>query len=120
MSVFRAILAAVLVLGGDVAIAGQEAGLPEGEAKPIVERSCTACHGLESITTVRLPKETWREIVLEMVARGADLRENEIPLVIDYLAEHFGTKKDVGAGFSRPRRQGDSTRWLSHVLVSSH
>lgn len=127
MSVFRAILPAVIVLAADIAIAGQNGALPEGEAKPIVERSCTACHGLEPITTVRLSKEMWREIVLEMVARGADLREKEIPLVIDYLAEHFGHKEDVaghkesvGAGFSRPEIQGDSTKWLSDLLVSSH
>jgi len=113
----------VLVLGADLsAIAGQQAGLPDGEAKPIVERSCTACHGLELITTVRLSKEMWRDIVLEMVARGADLREKEIPVVTDYLAEHFGHKEDGTSAARRNAsgRQGDSTRWLKHALVSSH
>lgn len=83
-----------MVVGGSggVLSAQAQAGaeLPEGEAKPVVARSCTGCHGLDLITSVKLPKETWREIVLEMRYRGADLTEEEVPLVIDYLAQHFG------------------------------
>ena len=85
-----------MTIAGSVAWA-QVTELPEGKGKPIIARSCTACHGLDYVVAARLPKEQWRELVAEMRARGADLTEEEVPVVLDYLAEHFGPKTDERA-----------------------
>jgi hypothetical protein len=86
------------MVGGSLGVLAAQVGaeLPEGEAKPIVARSCTACHGLEVITSIKLSKEKWRGVVLEMQARGADVTEKELPFVVDYLAQHFGEEQQSG------------------------
>jgi len=83
------------LLGGVLLLAQQESGqLPEGKGKAEVQRICGgACHGLEVITSQRKTKEGWTTVVDTMVSRGAQGSDQEIELVINYLAEHFPRDK---------------------------
>lgn len=63
--------------------------LPAGPAKAIIERSCTACHGIDNILSKRGSKDDWQNTVDTMVSRGADLTDKEIPIVVKYLADNF-------------------------------
>lgn len=71
----------------------QEASLPEGEGKKILETACTACHDLDVVTKSRMTKEDWEAEVRIMIASGAELKEDQIPLLVDYLAKNFGPAK---------------------------
>jgi polyhydroxyalkanoate synthesis regulator phasin len=45
------------------------------------------------VTAKKASKEEWSVLVDQMVSRGADLNDDEIEIVVDYLAKHFGTAK---------------------------
>ncbi|MBI4460948.1 MAG: PQQ-binding-like beta-propeller repeat protein, partial [Acidobacteria bacterium] len=67
--------------------------LPEGKGKEIMEVACTVCHGLDYITHGRKSKEGWHSIVMEMIGYGAVLDEKEITVLVEYLAQQFGSAK---------------------------
>jgi len=64
-------------------------GMPAGPGREAVERSCTACHGLDTVQGNRGTVDDWTQTVNLMVSRGADLTDKEIPVVIQYLAKSF-------------------------------
>ncbi len=64
--------------------------LPEGEGKEIVETVCTQCHGLQTITSANYALDEWRNVVYDMVSEGAPLLDEEVEMVAQYLAKHFG------------------------------
>jgi hypothetical protein len=69
--------------------AQDDATLPDGAGKPIVQRMCTGCHKLKVVTSKRATKDQWSATVQQMVARGADGTDDEIATVVDYLAANF-------------------------------
>ena len=87
------------LLLGCFAFAGttaQAQGLPEGEGKAAIESSCNLCHGLGYITSSSRSAEEWRNLVSDMVSRGAPLTKDEFEQVLQYLATHFGPKAASG------------------------
>jgi competence ComEA-like helix-hairpin-helix protein len=86
-------LASVLVLYlATSAPAGKAPALPPGKGKAIVARTCKNCHALKVVTSKRATKEQWSALVDQMVSRGADLSDDEIDVVVDYLAKNFALK----------------------------
>jgi len=79
--------------------------LPEGEQKGTVAGVCTQCHSLERITSSRHTLPEWADIVKNMVADGATLKEEEIEKVTQYLASHFGPGNSQA---QPPERAGSS------------
>ncbi len=62
--------------------------LAKSELRAVVEKSCgQGCHSLEVVTSQRYTALEWKNVVQNMVARGAPLKENEVPAVVDYLVE---------------------------------
>lgn len=68
--------------------------LPEGEGKAILQRACTTCHDLAEVTKFRTyySKADWRDIVVTMVKYGADLKDGESEVLVNYLGEHLSKK----------------------------
>lgn len=66
------------------------ASAPGNSGKAIMERMCTACHGLENIVSSRRTALEWGNVVDDMVSRGAKGTDAEIDQVIDYLTKNFG------------------------------
>jgi len=71
--------------------------LPEGEAKQLIQRNCTVCHGLGNILSRNFDRKDWDEVVHGMVAWAhgqwdapttAEMHE-KMPVLIDYLATNF-------------------------------
>jgi len=86
-------LASVLILYlVTSAAAGRAPALPSGKGKAIVARTCKNCHALKVVTSKRATKEQWSALVDQMVSRGADLSDDEIEVVVDYLAKNFALK----------------------------
>lgn len=64
--------------------------LPDGAGKGLVLGSCTQCHGLSSAAYQRKSAAEWQHTVRDMVSRGAQVPEDEISLISDYLVRSFG------------------------------
>lgn len=81
------------VLGPDKAAANEdspESALSDSEIKAIIDVACTQCHGLRPVQILRNGSPGWREIVTEMVLRGAQVSPAEADAIIDYLAQEYG------------------------------
>jgi competence ComEA-like helix-hairpin-helix protein len=48
------------------------------------------CHSLSVVTSKRASHTEWEQVVNQMVSRGADLSDDEIDTVIEYLSSHYG------------------------------
>jgi hypothetical protein len=70
--------------------------LPEGQGKKILTTACTRCHGLEEVTKFRgyYTKDDWRDIVGTMVKYGAELKEGEPEVLINYLGQYLSKQQD--------------------------
>jgi mono/diheme cytochrome c family protein len=55
----------------------------------LVQDRCTQCHDLARVEGESASAEEWTAIVDNMVARGAQLDDQERQAVIDYLSEQF-------------------------------
>ena len=66
-----------------------DAGLPEAEGKPVVERMCAQCHGVDTFAQSRMSPEEWKAVVADMIARGASGTPDEIRTVESYLAKNL-------------------------------
>jgi mono/diheme cytochrome c family protein len=84
------LLTTVLLL---LAASANASTLPPGKGKAIVQRTCISCHALKVVTAKRASKAQWSALVDQMISRGADLNDDEVEIIVDYLARNFGTTK---------------------------
>src|SRR5256885_16382373 len=92
-------LASVLILYlVTSAAAGRAPALPSGKGKAIVARTCKNCHALKVVTSKRATKDQWSALVDQMVSRGADLNDDEIDVVVAYLAKNFAATQSSASG----------------------
>jgi competence ComEA-like helix-hairpin-helix protein len=90
----------LMLIGGSMLVpssAQPPTTLPDGEGKTLVQKTCSKCHGVVGIVRARNSKEAWAEIVDDMISRGADATDEEIELIINYLAKNFGRDKPPAA-----------------------
>lgn len=85
------ITAGSLLLATVVTVAASD--LPEGKGKDAVENACTECHSLERVKAQHLDEEGWNGIMHEMIENGAAINSDDIKLIVEYLAKHFGPVK---------------------------
>ncbi|MBI4479102.1 MAG: hypothetical protein HY651_03670 [Acidobacteria bacterium] len=64
--------------------------LPDGEGKALVAATCTQCHGVKAFAQLRDGVGGWKNMVEEMVLRGAQLSPAEADTVVRYLVENYG------------------------------
>jgi mono/diheme cytochrome c family protein len=62
------------------------------KARQLVLEACTACHTVDRVKSQRLTSEEWRQTIVGMLSEGVPLTDDEITLVVDYLARNFGTE----------------------------
>jgi competence protein ComEA len=70
--------------------AANESSLPPGKGQEIVQKSCGGCHALKVVTSKRASREQWSSVVDQMVSRGADVPDEDIDTVVEYLFSNFG------------------------------
>jgi virginiamycin B lyase len=94
--VTRAFPIAVLLLTAASASAAAQDVLPEGDGMDIVRTKCRTCHMATRVTQVagRTP-EGWQTLVTSMINRGATVTEDEVPIVVEYLAKNWPVDKKV-------------------------
>jgi len=64
------------------------------EAKRLLDRACTKCHGLERVEQARFPEERWRVLAVDMRERGAKLTDEELERLVEWLGRVWGTNQD--------------------------
>jgi competence ComEA-like helix-hairpin-helix protein len=84
------ILASVSALAQSTPPVASAATMPDGDGKSIVQKGCTVCHSLSVVTSKRASHTEWTQVVNQMVSRGADLTDDEIDTVIEYLSKNYG------------------------------
>lgn len=62
---------------------------PRPDAAKLVQSACTTCHSLDVVTKQQRSKEDWRQVVQDMIAKGADLKPEEATAVADYLGTKY-------------------------------
>ncbi len=70
-----------------MAAAAQE--LPAGEGQDIVRHQCGGCHALKVVTSKKATKRQWTALVDQMITRGAEIEDEDIDTVVQYLAKNF-------------------------------
>jgi competence protein ComEA len=88
-SAFVLTLASVTAAGsaGPVAVTGE---LPPGPGKETLVRVCSDCHGVDLVEGQRRTRGQWKELVDDMVARGANSSDEDVKTIINYLATALG------------------------------
>src|SRR5580704_2102624 len=64
------------------------------EAHRLLDRACTKCHGLDRVENSRYPEEHWRVVALGMRERGAELSDEELERLVEWLGRVWGTNQD--------------------------
>jgi cytochrome c5 len=63
--------------------------LPDGAGKPILLNTCTVCHDLSRVKRHGANREQWQETLEAMLNEGAQLSEEDFPVLLNYLARNF-------------------------------
>jgi cytochrome c5 len=63
--------------------------LPDGEGKAILLTTCTECHDLRRIRRQGRSAEGWFETLDAMLNEGARLSDEDLPVLLRYLAANF-------------------------------
>jgi competence protein ComEA len=66
--------------------------LPNRPGKATFEKVCGTCHGPDVVTGMGHDKAGWKDVVDEMVDKGATASAQERREIIDYLAKAFPKK----------------------------
>lgn len=64
--------------------------LPAGAGKTQTESACVACHSTDMLLQQKMNEKQWTATVEKMTRWGADVSEKDKPVIIEYLAKHFG------------------------------
>ncbi len=64
------------------------------EAKRLLNRACTKCHGLDVVEGTRNAEEGWRATLVDMRERGAQLSDQELEQLVEWLTRVWGTNQD--------------------------
>ena len=66
--------------------------LPEAPGKATYVRVCGTCHGPDVVTGMGHDRAGWKDIVDEMVDKGATATQAEVLQVLEYLTKSFPKK----------------------------
>jgi len=82
-------VAAAMVLMGAVAARAQDV-FPDGPGMDILRTKCRTCHMADRVTQVPgRGAEGWQTLVTSMMNRGATVTEDEMPVLVEYLAKNW-------------------------------
>ena len=64
------------------------------EANRLMNRACTKCHPLDRVEKMRNSTDGWRVTLVDMRERGAQLSDQELEQLVEWLARVWGTNED--------------------------
>ena len=75
--------------GSSVPALAAQVVLPEASGRDMTVKLCGTCHAPETVASVRLAPEGWREVIDRMVAAGAKGTTQELETVFQYVSTQF-------------------------------
>ena len=68
----------------------QEHGpLPNGTGRAILLEVCTRCHDLHRVREHAANRDEWEDLLVHMIGEGAELSDDDFPVLLNYLARNF-------------------------------
>ena len=86
-----------LAIGAFAAVAAIGAAPAQDSAnrgEQIQNAACLGCHDLRPIETASYDKNGWNEVILSMIAKGADVKDADKPVLVDFLVRNHGPLPD--------------------------
>jgi mono/diheme cytochrome c family protein len=77
-----------LVFGLPLSAADEQ--FPDGPGKALLLKVCTQCHSADPVLTLHRTREEWKDTVDAMKGYGAQASDEELGVILDYLAKNFG------------------------------
>ena len=71
---------------------------PPNKNREAFQKVCAGCHTLETAVAPRRGRPQWQETVNAMISRGAKATDEEVALIVDYLAANYGPVPAGGRG----------------------
>ena len=96
LAAFVCAAAAVVALGSRTAavsgLTAQADKVDRGEQ--IQNAACIGCHDLRPIQTQALDKDGWTRMLASMIDKGAEVKPDELPVLLDFLVKNHGPLPD--------------------------
>jgi len=80
---------AAVVLAVTPAAVRAQTQLPDGPGKAEVQKLCSTCHPADRGASVRLTRDGWQDVMTRMVGLGMKGTDEELNVVLEYMATHF-------------------------------
>jgi len=64
------------------------------EAKRLLDRACAKCHEVDRINKDRRTADAWRVLAVDMRERGAQINDEELERLVEWLGRVRGTNQD--------------------------
>jgi hypothetical protein len=92
-SAVTAFVALVFLLAPTVVQSQPPAGAtgPDAATAALVSNVCASCHTLDRVNNKKADSSAWTATVTRMKSAGADLTDQQVPLVVEYLVRNAGT-----------------------------
>jgi competence ComEA-like helix-hairpin-helix protein len=74
--------------------------LANGPGTEAVIRVCTGCHGFGNSTRFRKTPDSWRDVVSDMQARGAEASDKDVDQIVAFLAQNYGPESKVNVNIA--------------------
>ena len=73
---------------------------PDAVAANLVSTACTSCHSLDRAKSKVADNDGWTATITRMKAQGANLTDEQVPVVVEFLTRAAGTLTvaDPGGG----------------------
>jgi cytochrome c553 len=65
----------------------------DDEAEALLQRACTSCHEPDRYNNARFPPDRWRVVIVEMRERGAELADEELERLVEWLGRTKGSNQ---------------------------
>ncbi|MBZ5632232.1 MAG: photosynthetic reaction center cytochrome c subunit [Acidobacteriia bacterium] len=79
---------------------------PDAVAANLVNTACASCHTLDRVKNKMADKDGWTTTVTRMKAAGANLTDEQVPVVVEFLTRAAGTLTVAAAAPGPPGKGG--------------
>jgi cytochrome c5 len=97
----KMVVLAIFLIPG-LSAAQSSTPMPDGPGKAVIQRACAGCHSLKVVTSKRARHDEWAALVDQMVSKGAEVSDDDIEVVVQYLTAHYGPPKDQNTAPAPP------------------
>ena len=77
------------ILLGLLVVLPAQANLPAGPGRAETERLCQGCHDVSQSVSLRQDRNGWSTTLIKMVGFGVKATDEELGVLVEYLAEHY-------------------------------